>query len=134
MRLRVGYVSNSSSTSFIVYGAIVDYSDVEKLISDGYEVICILDSKGTSGDVADFVFTVTQYRLKVLSEHGIDISNGEFIQVKGHVCVGENDELMITSPLSGGRLMEIDEDYSSPNSDSDNDQKFADWVEFNSEI
>ena len=128
MKTRTGYVSNSSSSSFIVYGKELDYYDaLEAMAGDGKKVVCILPRKGTSGDTEDFVFRMTDYRMKALEKNGICIEDGRFMLVmkEWHNDGGVMD---ITEPLTGGRIYEITSDDSSPISDSDRDRNFAKWI------
>ena len=126
MKVRINYVSNSSSSSFIVYGKKLDYYDALELMKEN-SVICILDRQGISGEVEDFVFEMTDGRLKKLEKNGIDVSNGEFILVMEKWDNGE--EIMdVLQPLTGGRFFEVTKDESSPNTLKDNDKNFVRWV------
>lgn len=130
MKIRVGYVSNSSSSSFIVYGIVMDYDKAVESI-DTCNVYCIINGGGASGDVADFVFKLTHGRLKKLNKKKIDISNAMFIDVlKEFREEGITD---IDKPLRGGALFDICRDDSSPCSDSDNDRAFAEWIKYKGE-
>ena len=130
MRVRNGYVSNSSSSSFIVYGRELDYYEALEMMADnGNNVMCILDREGTSGEVEDFVFRMTNRRMNVLESNGIDIEqmNGRYLLVMKE-WFNDGGVMDITEPLTGGRIFEIRKDDSSPTSDSDNDRNFARWV------
>lgn len=130
MRTRNGYVSNSSSSSFIVYGKELDYYDAIELMADNEnKVICILDHKGTSGDVEDFVFRMTNHRMSVLEKNGIDVAqmDGRYILVMKE-WFNDGGVMNITEPLTGGRIFDVRKDDSSPCTDSDRDRNFARWV------
>jgi hypothetical protein len=130
MKARNGYVSNSSSSSFIVYGRELDYYEaLERMADNGNNVMCILDRKGTSGEVEDFVFRMTNRRMNILESNGIDIEqmNGRYLLVMKE-WFNDGGVMDITEPLTGGRIFEITKDDSSPTSDSDNDRNFARWV------
>ena len=130
MRIRNGYVSNSSSSSFIVYGRELDYHEAVELMADkDNNVVCILDKKGTSGEGEDFVFRMTSHRMDILKGNGIDIK-----KMKGRYLLAMKEwrnngrALDIACPLTGGRVFEIRKDNSSPASDSDSNMNFARWV------
>ena len=130
MKTREGYVSNSSSSSFIVYGRELDYHEAVELMADkDNNVMCILDKKGTSGEGEDFVFRMTSHRMDILKGNGIDIE-----KMKGRYLLAMKEwrnngrVLDIAEPLTGGRVFEIRKDNSSPTSDSDSNMNFARWV------
>ena len=130
MKTRAGYVSNSSSSSFIVYGRELDYHEAVELMADkDNNVVCILNKKGTSGEGEDFVFRMTSHRMDILEGNGIDIK-----KMKGRYLLAMKEwrnngrVLDITCPLTGGRVFEIRKDNSSPSSDSDSNMNFARWV------
>ena len=132
MKTRTNYVSNSSSTSFVVYGRELDYYEaLETMADDAKKVICILSGKGTSGDVEDFVFRMTNYRMNELEKAGIDINGMDATYLLAMKC-GRNEvgSMDITEPLTGGMIFTFMKDYSSPNTDDDTDEKFANWVKW----
>lgn len=43
MKVRNGFVSNSSSTSFSIYGVVLDESDVNKLVEETHDVSVVMD-------------------------------------------------------------------------------------------
>ena len=130
MRTRNGYVSNSSSSSFIVYGRELDYYEaLDEMADDEKNVICILDHKGTSGEVEDFVFRMTDHRMNMLEKNGIDVEqmDGRYVLVMKE-WFNDGGVMDITEPLTGGRIFEVRKDDSSPCTDSDRDRNFARWV------
>ena len=130
MKTRLNFVSNSSSSSSIVYGSVVNYDDIGELIKDeNNNIMCILDSQGTSGDVADFVFRVTPERLKILNDNGIKIDDGQFINVIKE-WYNDGEVVAIDEPLAGGRIFEVEKDYSSPNTDKADDKRFLKWMHY----
>ena len=101
MKSRFGYVSNSSSSSFLVYGLpTVDFDDVKQWLDEGRKVYCIDEGAGTSGDCADFV--------------GIE-------------CL---DEVREYGGLSGGMFFHYYRDYKSPGTDSVDDENFVEWIKY----
>ena len=134
MKIRSNFVSNSSSSSFIIYGKKIDFYDINQedlLDATKNKIICVLDGQGTSGEVEDFVFTVTPERIATLQKNKIPFENGEFFEVMKEW--GSDEEVInITEPLTGGRLYTIKKDYSSPNNDSAKNKDFLEWVHFKS--
>ena len=130
MRIRNGYVSNSSSSSFIVYGRELDYHEALELMADKHNnVVCILNKKGTSGEGEDFVFRMTNHRMDILESNGIDIEKmkARYLLALKEWC-NNGRVLDIAEPLTGGMVFEIRKDNSSPTSDSDSNMNFARWV------
>lgn len=131
MKTRSGYVSNSSSSSFLVYGNRIDFDDIGKLLENGEDVLCVDEGAGTSGDCGDFVFRMTKERFEMLwwcgkkfDEMGVDIINAKFsiqdLDMGNRIDVPE---------LKGGRFFEYSMDYNSPETDSVDDERFAEWAE-----
>lgn len=50
MKIRSGFVSNSSTSSFLVYGTVIDYTKLEKLLEAKYgedcEIYEVLENEG----------------------------------------------------------------------------------------
>ena len=133
MSIRYGYVSNSSSSSFIVYGKKLGLSEALELCKvEGNKVACILPGCGHSGDCADFVFTLSEGRLALLKKCGIDISkyewNAEFYLSKKEWYNELSSIHEVDEPLDGGCLFVVHKDYSSPVTDADDDEGFLEWL------
>lgn len=130
MKKRGGYVSNSSSSSFIVYGTVCDFDDIARILDKGMEVICVDFGAGTSGDCADFVFSMTKERLALLERHKDTIRRKGI----GIICkwfgVSEEmyDEKMSIPDLIGGKFFDFSMDYNSPSTDSIDDEDFVEWI------
>ena len=132
MKTRTNYVSNSSSSSFVVYGTICDFEDIAKTLDQGREVICVECGAGTSGDCADFVFNMTKERLALLEKYK-DIIRHKGIEI---ICksfsVSEDrcDERLSMPDLRGGQFFDFDMDYSSPKTDRIDDEDFVEWIKY----
>ena len=132
MRSRLGYVSNSSSSSFVVYGDEAGSLD-EALgwIGGGEKVICVSENSGHSGENADVVFTLTPERLKVF-EKGLahEFGKGYFHIIRERFSGFVDDDcLAMDLPgLSAGSLFYYKMDYCSPAGDSEDDPDFVSFV------
>ena len=128
MKIRSGFVSNSSSSSFVVYGNVIDHDGIDEAMKS-HKVLCVMKHRGASGSNDDFVFNLTNHRLQLLEKRGIDISNAMFVEIL-KVLKDRGNRFEITEPLTGGTIIEIRKDYSSPKTDSDEDNDFNDWVSY----
>ena len=130
MKKRGGYVSNSSSSSFIVYGTVCDFDDIARILDKGMEVICVDFGAGTSGDCADFVFSMTKERLALLERHKDTIRRKEVGIICKWFSVSEEmyDEKMSIPDLIGGKFFDFSMDYNSPSTDSIDDEDFVEWI------
>ena len=128
MKTRSGYVSNSSSSSFLVYANPVSYSAALAMMGER-NITCVLKGQGTSGDAEDFVFKMTEGRMKILKKNHIDVSDGLFLEI---IRKFEPKDGMVTidSDLDGGALFDVVKDDSSPYTDDDDDTSFVDWAEW----
>lgn len=130
MRKRNGYVSNSSSSSYIVYGEEVVVKALDGLLEQGNKIVCVDEDAGTSGECEDFIFTLTPERLAVLRKYGVKLENMTFIKVLKECDVdGRNGhEFKVEEPMEKGAFFSFDKDYSSPNDDTADGKKFMKWV------
>ena len=132
MKSRFGYVSNSSSSSFLVYGVPTeDFDDVKQWLDEGRKVYCIDEGAGASGDCADFVFLVTPERYELLGQYKKELEKrhvavicADFVGVE---CL---DEVKEHGGLSGGMFFHYYRDYKSPSTDSVDDEDFVEWIKY----
>ena len=88
MKIRNDYVSNSSSSSFIVVGNRIDkvsLDDMESL-NPGESIFLVLDGYGCDGD---YIFELTPELLMDCDMRHIDFNSPKLTKVKGRYVVGE---------------------------------------------
>ncbi len=130
MKTRSSYVSNSSSSSFIIYGTpAVTFDEVKQWLADGEEVFAVAENEGSSGDCADVVVKMTENRLDAIMEmHGGRKKLPFHFIKKIYVFKSEDD---VSFPDSNsGCLFCFDRDYSSPKDDDDDEYGFSSWLEY----
>jgi len=122
MKIRQGFVSNSSSSSFIVFGRNIDIKDITPSIIKEKEIIC-LGKELSDGQDVFYIENIDMLAfLKALNELGRDIEyDMEFIEV---YSVGGFDEysgeLDLTNLTTKKiQYFNIDKDYSSSRDLSD---------------
>ena len=133
MKIRAGYVSNSSSSSFLVYGQRTkDFDKVGEWLREGKKVIGVDRRGGSSGDCEDFVFVVTEERYDLLKNCVSSLKSREVEYISTVFTIVEHrfDERVEMPSLSGGRFYRYNRDYSSPSTDAVDDEKFVEWTKW----
>lgn len=127
MKIRQGFVSNSSSSSFIVFGRNIDIKDITPSIIKEKEIIC-LGKELSEGQDIFYIKNIDMLAfLKALNELGRDIEyDMEFIEV---YSVGGFDEysgeLDLTNLTTKKiQYFNIDKDYSSSRDLSDIKERY----------
>lgn len=132
MKKRIGYVSNSSTSSFLIYGNRIDtLEEAKKLCEDSNnKVMCILEGMGMSGDCGDFAFTMTSERLELLKKHRFSLEENKY-RARFFLVIKQwrdDEQFVVDKPLHGGSLFFVEKDYSSPMTDAADDKGWLDWL------
>ena len=138
MKQRFGYVSNSSSSSFVVYGnKLSTREELEAAVAAGRNVVMVVECGGSSGDNGDFVARITPERYALMKrklqryveknndgdEHCID-----FIDCMYRQCLEEDEFDEKALGLSGGTAFWYNEDYNSAHTDDIDDDDWLYWL------
>lgn len=118
MKYREGYVSNSSSSSFMIRGKeIKDKTALKNVIEDGRTVWFVGEGEGTSGDVADFIMKLTRENVDMMGDAVEELWEGK-------------DRHVIMEMKNGGNVYEFDMDQNSPlvKGDVRRDWRFLRWL------
>ena len=143
MKKRYGYVSNSSTSSFLVYGYDADVKnkrEFEHLVQTCKDkVFCYLDGYGTSGDAGNFGFVVTPERLEIMKKHHVSLFDRNYHYNPSVFVVvkewrGYHKRKTVDKKLAFGHFMNFECDFSSPETDDADDKNFLDWVKFRGEV
>lgn len=117
MKMRDGYVSNSSSSSFVVVGK--ETKNPLALLHNGKRVMVYVPGGGSSGEAEDWSMFLTEEALKMLNESKwFKSMEHKFFEVDGADNFEYNTEyntVKIKKPVKG-TLIAFDRDYSSPDS------------------
>ena len=123
MKVRASFVSNSSSSSFIIQGKKVKFKDVEV---GNY---CVEPNGGWSGEVEDFIFKVTKYRKEEMEKAFSKQTLGNLHFIRPIQIIKEDrEENLVVEKKEKGEVFVLNNDYMSPYSDSDDDENFRKWL------
>ena len=122
MKVRSNYVSNSSSSSFIIYGRTSStFEDIEEWLNEGKDAYIILRDGGFSGDCADLVVKMTPKRYSLLRPYFYKLDDCDIVCADFTCSEGTP---VSTGRLDGGVFFIYNMDYSSPSTDDDDDEDF----------
>lgn len=138
MKTRFGYVSNSSSSSFVVYGNKLNTrEELEAALAAGRNVVMAVECGGSSGDNGDFIARITPERYALMkrklqryveknkdgNEHCIDFIDCSF---RKYLEEDEFDEKALG--LSGGSPFWYAKDENSAHTDDIDDDDWLYWL------
>ena len=128
MKIRSGFVSNSSSSSFVIFGKRI--GSPEKAIKEGKKVFVHLNGGGTSGEAEDWGMWLNAESWEILrdSKWFKGRTPVYFLCPEGvDEDMAYSDRLVTTKDIENQELFAFDRDYSSPNN-IDQLKKFLEQV------
>lgn len=119
MKARNGYVSNSSSSSFIIVGRKIN--NPLQAIRQGKKVLVYVECGGTSGEAEDWAMYLDEETYDILiRSRWFNERKAEFWESNDNISVDYDpeggDDIMTVNAESEGTLFAFNRDYSSPNS------------------
>lgn len=121
MKIRSGFVSNSSSSSFCVVGQQIDNPDTQ--IELGKQVIVIVEGGGTSGEAEDWSMFLDEECYNMLKDNEWFKRAEGYGNVKFIVCNKDahteyddelHDDVLVCTEDVEGHVYIFNRDYSSP--------------------
>ena len=117
MKIRTGYVSNSSSSSFVVIGKKIN--NPEEALRQGKNVMVYVPAGGSSGEAEDWSMFLTEEALQMLyNSKWFKSMEHTFIEVydKDEFEYDYREDIIKVKKPVKGTLFAFLRDYSSPNS------------------
>ena len=119
MKIRTSYVSNSSSSFFIILGNTT--TNPLQSIKDGKNVIVYIEACGTSGDVGDWCINLTPEIYDIITNHKwfkpyakpiyYELAEGTSVIYDEEK---HDDILIVDNNVSNAELFAFNKDYSCP--------------------
>ena len=115
MKIRNGYVSNSSSSSFVIVGKITN--NPLKSLSENKRVMIYVQSGGNSGDAEDFAMFIDNEIYEIINNSKWIKYHSEpiYFEVNKHVHLEDSDCLIVNKAVNDEQILFFNLDYSSPN-------------------
>lgn len=126
MKIRSGYVSNSSSSSFCVVGRQIDNPDTH--IELGRKVMVIVEAGGTSGENEDWSMLLNKEAYNILNKSRWFNSNKDYSCVRFILCNTDarmeyddnlHEDVLICAHDVEDSVYVFDRDYSSPDTNEE---------------
>lgn len=139
MKIRSGYVSNSSSSSFCVVGRQINNPDTQ--IELGRKVMVIVEAGGTSGENEDWSMILNKEAYNILNKSEWFNNNKYYSCVKFILCNKDarmeyddnlHEDVLICTDDVEDSVYVFNRDYSSPDNNEEliNFLKDVDYVEY----
>lgn len=117
MKIRISYVSNSSSSSFIIIGTKIN--NPLKSILNKKKVIVQIECGGTSGENEDWIMELDLETFRILKESEWFNRNKDYTQyfeVDENAYTDNEKVLHIVNDINNKEIYYFNRDYSSPDS------------------
>lgn len=119
MKIRSNYVSNSSSSSFVILCHKITDNPL-KAINEGKNVFVYIEACGTSGSVGDWYFKLTEEIYNIINHHSWfkPYAKPVYYECPEDVSVNYDDDvdgkLIVKNDIVDYELFAFERDYSSP--------------------
>lgn len=121
MKIRNGYISNSSSSSFVIFGKEITMNEAKTYVNE-QETFAIGEGCGSSGVCEDYVVLLTPARLNIIFENKDLFRSFRFFASDFSSYV--RDEIVKLPNIKDKQMYFFERDYSSPSFDSE----FLDFI------
>ena len=117
MKIRICFVSNSSSSSFVIFGKRI--TNPLASIKNGKRVFVHLDGGGTSGEAEDWGMWIDEECLNLLEKSNWfkRFSNPDYFECSNgfEEDKKEYDRIIVSDDIKEQQIFAFNRDYSSPN-------------------
>lgn len=124
MKIRLNYVSNSSSSSFVIVGKRID--NPKNRIKEDKNILVYIEGCGTSGDVGDWIIPCTEEIYTIIQHHNWFkfYAKPIYFECPDSVNMQYDDDfkehvLNVTEDASDMEILCCNKDYSCPNNIDD---------------
>lgn len=125
MKIRMNYVSNSSSSSFVIIGQ--EITDINNFLKGEKDIYVCIENGGSSGDCADWIMKLTKESYEILiKSKWFNFHKDRARFFENESCFIDKDELLnIEKDMKEVEIFSFNRDYSSP----DNIKELKEFLE-----